>query len=47
MCSLGKIKLKQEMKLPRLAKGNYNISVLDGSGVSVLGTEIITEEAPK
>jgi gliding motility-associated-like protein len=30
-----------------LAKGNYNISVLDGTGCVSLGTGVVTEEAPK
>lgn len=34
-------------ELVGLAKGNYNVSVLDGSGCVSLGTGAVTEEAPK
>jgi hypothetical protein len=34
-------------ELVGLSKGNYTISVLDGSGCISLGTGVITEEAPK
>lgn len=37
----------QSNELVGLAKGNYNISVLDGSGCVSLGTGVVTEEAPK